>query len=178
MSQNNFNTDEFLDPVKVLHSLSLKHDMVACDLGCGAGGWAVPLSKILFNGMVYAVDILEENISALKGILARENIFNISPILSDIEKNVKIEDKSVDLVLLTNVLFQIENKKELIKECRRILKSRGQLLIIDYKKDAVFGPQAGRFSPEDISPILEKLGFREEKIFDAGKYHWGFSLSK
>lgn len=178
MSQENYNSDEFLNPTQILRALDLKDDMIACDLGCGAGGWAIPLAKILSNGMVYAVDILEENISALRGILAQENIFNVSTLLSDIEKNIKIEDKSVDLVLLTNVLFQIEDKEKLFRECRRILKSRGQLLIVDYKKEAAFGPSIGRIGLEDILPLLEKLGFQEEKRFEAGKYHWGLLLSK
>lgn len=177
MGQINFNKDEFLDPVKVLKSLPLKDDAIACDFGCGSGGWAIPLAKIVRNGMVYAVDILEENISALKGIIARENIFNVSAMLSDIEKGVKIGDKEIDLVLLTNILFQIEDKEALIKECRRLLKSRGLLLIVDYKKDAAFGPAQGRFSPEDILPLLDRLGFRQESI-DFGKYHWAILLSK
>ncbi|MFA5178609.1 MAG: class I SAM-dependent methyltransferase [Candidatus Paceibacterota bacterium] len=174
----NFSNDEFVDPVKVLRELPLKENMIACDLGCGSGGWAVPLSYILQNGMIYAVDILEENISVLKGRIVREEISNISPMLADIERGVDIEDKHVDFVLLTNILFQIENKENLIKECRRILKSRGLLLIIDYKKDAAFGPAEGRFSIEEISPILERLGFRTEKQFEAGKYHWAMILSK
>ena len=70
----NFSNDEFVDPVKVLRELPLKENMIACDLGCGSGGWAVPLSYILQNGMIYAVDILEENISVLKGRIAREEI--------------------------------------------------------------------------------------------------------
>ena len=98
--------------------------------------------------------------------------------LADIERGVDIEDKHVDFVLLTNILFQIEDKENLIKECRRILKSRGLLLIIDYKKDAAFGPAEGRFSIEEISPILERLGFRTEKQFEAGKYHCAMILIK
>ena len=79
---------------------------------------------------------------------------------------------------MTNVLFQIEDKEKLFRECRRILKSRGQLLIVDYKKEAAFGPSIGRIGLEDILPLLEKLGFQEEKRFEAGKYHWGLLLTK
>jgi ubiquinone/menaquinone biosynthesis C-methylase UbiE len=178
MNQTEFENDEFLDPSKVLRSLSLSSDLIACDLGCGSGGWAIPLAKMLPHGMVYAIDILPENISALEGAMARENLTNISPVLADIEKGVKVGDKEADLALLTNILFQINDKEAIIKECRRILKSRGQLLIIDYKPMAAFGPQEGRFNPEDILPILERLGFRVEKRFDAGKYHWALLLSK
>jgi ubiquinone/menaquinone biosynthesis C-methylase UbiE len=178
MDQNNPNNEEFLDPAGILKNIPLKDDMLACDFGCGSGGWALPLSVILSNGLVYAVDILPESISALRGKAARQNIFNISPMLADVEKGVKIDDKQVDLALLTNILFQINDKEGLIKECRRILKSRGWLLIVDYKKDASFGPAEGRLDPEDILPLLDKLGFREEKRISAGKYHWAILLNK
>ncbi|MDD5568941.1 MAG: class I SAM-dependent methyltransferase [Candidatus Pacebacteria bacterium] len=178
MEQSGFSNDKFINPIAILDSLKLKDDFIACDLGCGSGGWAIPLSKILTNGLVYAVDILEESISALRGKIARENIFNVKPVLSDIEKGVKIQDKEIDIALLTNILFQIEDKESLIKECRRILKSRGLLLIIDWKKDAPLGPAAGRLSADEILPLLDRLGFREEKRFDAGEYHWALLLSK
>jgi len=178
MMQNNFSNDEFVNPSKVLKTLPLKANMVACDLGCGSGGWAIPLAKILNRGMVYAVDILEESLSALKGKVEAEQIINISTILSDIERGVKIEDKELDLILLTNILYQIQDRENLIKECRRLLKIRGLLLIVDYKKEATFGPKEGRLIPEEIIPLLEKLGFREEQRFDAGKYHWALLLSK
>ncbi|MFA5013623.1 MAG: class I SAM-dependent methyltransferase [Candidatus Paceibacterota bacterium] len=178
METTSFSNDQFLNPNNILNSLSLRDDTIACDLGSGSGGWAIPLAKILVNGMVYAVDVLEESISALNGKIARENIFNIKAIQGDIEKGVKIEDKSIGLVLLTNVLFQVEDKEALFKECRRLLKSRGLLLIIDWKRDANLGPKEGSVSPEDILPLLDELGFQEEKKFDAGKFHWGLLLNK
>ena len=69
---------EFLNPKEVLQTIPLKQDMVACDLGCGSGGWAIPLAKTLNKGIVYAVDILEEALSALGGKVEIEKLVNIS----------------------------------------------------------------------------------------------------
>mgnify|MGYP001611054209 FL=1 len=52
--------NNFLNPTEILRQLELKKDMVACDFGSGSGGWAIPLAKILEEGRVYAIDILEE----------------------------------------------------------------------------------------------------------------------
>jgi len=71
MDQNNIHNEEFLDPVSILKNIALKEDMIACDFGCGSGGWAIPLANILSNGLVYAVDILPESIDALRGKAAR-----------------------------------------------------------------------------------------------------------
>jgi len=71
---------EFLNPVSVLNNLELQEDMVAVDLGAGSGGWVIPLAKRLKYGRVYAVDILEEPLSALKGRANIERLMNISTI--------------------------------------------------------------------------------------------------
>ena len=48
--------------------------MIAADFGCGSGGWAIPLAKKLEEGKVYAIDILEEPLSALRARAKLEKI--------------------------------------------------------------------------------------------------------
>jgi tRNA G46 methylase TrmB len=76
----------FLDPEIVLKQLGLQKSMVAADFGSGSGGWVIPLAKKLEEGKVFAIDILEESLSALKAKIKLEKIFNIETIKSDIEK--------------------------------------------------------------------------------------------
>ena len=75
---------EFLNPSEVLKQFKLKKGMVAADFGCGAGGWAIPLAKKLEEGKIYAIDILEEPLSALRAKIKLEKIFNIETIKSDV----------------------------------------------------------------------------------------------
>lgn len=170
--------DEFLNPKRVLETIPLEEDMVACDLGCGSGGWAIPLSKILNKGIVYAVDILDQALSALKGKMEIESITNIKPILSDVEKGVKISDNAVDFVLLSNILFENDNKEFILKETKRLLKSGGIALIIDWKEDSPIGLKDRRVSFDETRSIVGSLGFKIEKEFDAGKYHWAMLIKK
>ena len=120
--------EDFLDPLKILKQLNLRKDMVAADFGSGSGGWAMPLAKKLEDGLVYAIDILNEPLSALIGKIALEKVSNIKTICSNIEgKNGStLSDSSVDLVLMTNLLFQAEDKEAILAEAKRILKKRRQ----------------------------------------------------
>jgi ubiquinone/menaquinone biosynthesis C-methylase UbiE len=168
---------EFLNPSEVLKEIRLKRNMTAIDFGCGSGGWVIPLAEKLEEGKVMAVDILEEPLSALKARVKLEKISNVEIIRADIEKGTDIFENSADLVLMTNLLFQSENKEKVLEEGKRVLKKGGKILVVDWKKDAVLGPLE-KISKEEIKAIAETLKLKIEKEFDAGNFHWGLILKK
>ncbi len=172
--------DSFLNPEEVLDQLELRSDMIAAEFGCGSGGFAVPLAKRLDQGLVSAIDIQESPLSALKSRALLENIINIKIIRSDLEKprGSTLAPLSLDLVFIPNVLFQVKDKSAIISEAERILKSKGKLVIIDWLPQAVQGPEKGRVSPEVVKDIAEDTGFKLEKEFGAGKYHYGLVFVK
>jgi ubiquinone/menaquinone biosynthesis C-methylase UbiE len=170
----------FLNPKKVLQQLKLKKSMTAADFGSGAGGWAIPLAKILEEGKVVAIDILEEPLSALRGKRGLEKTFNIETIKSNVEAPMgsRLSPNSFDLVLMTNLLFQIEDKEQVLSEAKRILKKGGRILVVDWKSDSSVGPEEGRVESEDVKKIAENLKLEVEKGFEASTYHWGLILVK
>ncbi len=163
----------FLNPEKVFNELELQENMTAADFGCGAGGWAIPLAKRLKEGRVYAIDILEEPLSALKSKMETEKILNIEPIYSNIEKlnGSTLPDSYVDLVLITNLLFQAEDKKRILAEAKRILKNQGIMLIVDWKTGISVGPE-NKISQQEIQNLANELDFKFKKEFSAGAYHY------
>jgi len=68
---------DFLNPSEVLKKLKLRKNIIAADFGSGSGGWAIPFAKILEEGKGYAIDILEEPLSALRAKVKIEKLFNI-----------------------------------------------------------------------------------------------------
>lgn len=169
---------EFLNPQKILNQLKLKEDMIAADFGSGSGGWVIPLAKILKEGKVYAIDVQEEMLSALRSKAEIEHLFNIELLRQDLEKEVRLPENTLDLILMTNLLFQIEKREEIISEAKRILKNEGQLLIIDWQEIAALGPKENRVSEKEIKEIAKKLGFNLEKTLNVSPYHWGLVLRK
>lgn len=170
----------FLNPEEVLDQLELCPDMVVAEFGCGSGGFTIPLAKRVEEGLVYSLDIQKAPLSALKSRALLENITNIRAIYSDLEKTKgsTLTESSVDLVLVPNMLFQIKDKSAIISEAKRVLKKKGKLVIIDWLPKAAQGPEKGRISPEEAKEIAEELGFKPEKEFEAGKYHFGLILEK
>ena len=168
----------FLNPNEVLNQLKLSGEMIAADFGSGSGGWAIPLAQRLKFGKVYAIDILEEPLSALKSKAEIQRVYNIETINSSVEKRVKLPDFSCDLVLLTNLLFQIEDKKRVLTEAKRVLKKRGKILVVDWLPQAPQGPEGGRISAEEVKEMAKDLNLKLEKEFQAGVFHYGLIFTK
>jgi len=172
--------NSFLNPQKVLDQIELKKDMVAADFGCGSGGFVIPLAKKLENGLVYGLDIQGAPLSALKSRAMLERLMNIRIIRSDLEKprGSTLTDLALDLVLISNLLFQIENKNAIISEAKRVLKKKGELLIIDWSPNASRGPEKGRISAEEVKKMAQEQGFAFKKEFKVGDYHYGLIFEK
>jgi len=170
--------DGFLNPQEVLNELKIEGEMIAADFGSGSGGWAIPLAKRLKFGKVYAIDILEEPLSALKSKAEIQKVYNIETINSNVEKGIKLPDLSCDLVLLTNLLFQIEDKKRVLTEAKRVLKKGGKILVVDWLPEALQGPREGRVSPDEVKKIAKNLNLKLEKEFRTGIYHYGLIFIK
>ena len=166
----------FLNPKEILKKLKLKDSMTAADFGSGSGGWVIPLAKILEEGKVYAIDILEEPLSALKAKASLEKILNIETILADVEKGTNIPENSCDLILMTNLLFEIDDKKMVLEEGKRVLKPGGKILVVDWAKDNPLTREIEKISFQEIKKIVGELGLKVEKEFDAGLYHKGLIL--
>jgi len=152
--------------------------MIAVDFGCGSGGWAIPLAKELEEGKVTAIDILEEPLSALRARAKLEKISNINTVLANAEKGTDIFENSADLVLMTNLLFQCEDRKKVLEEGKRILKSSGKILVIDWNLESFMGPKEGRISPEEVKKIAKEVGLETKKEFEASSYHYGLIFEK
>lgn len=168
----------FLNPEKVLTQLNLEKYMIAVDFGSGDGGWAIPLAKELECGMVYAVDVLEEPLSSLRSKAKMEKILNIQTVLNDVEKGVNLPPESADIVLMTNLLFQVDDKKKVLGEGKRVLKEKGNILIVDWKPNSPLGPKGGRVSPESVKELASGIGLELKKEFDAGSYHYGLIFTR
>jgi len=170
----------FLDPQEILNEIELRKDMIAVDFGCGSGGWVIPLAKRLKKGKVYALDVLEEALSSLESRARLERVFNIETILCDLEnpETLKLASESTDLILMTNLLFQLENKEKVFSQANKILRKGSQILIIDWKEASPLGPKEGRISVEEIKKIAEDSGFDLKKEFEAGDYHYGLVFTK
>jgi len=174
-------TGGFLNPKEVVKKLNLKNDMIIADFGCGAGYFTIPLAEAVEKGKVYALDVLDTALASVKSKANFNGLLNIETGIGDLEteNGSGIEDNSIDLVLLANILFQSSNKIGIIKEASRILKKGGKALIIDWKSDQPMGPSKKiAVSQDEIKQIAKEQGLVFEMEILIDKYHWGILFSK
>jgi len=176
-------TGGFIQPQKVLSQLDVKEGMTIADFGCGHGYFSIPVAKLVgAEGKVYAVDVLNEALEAVRSRSELENLTNIETIRGNLEagNGSKIGDGVADMVLLHNVLFQSQKRAEIAREAKRVLKPGGFFEVVDWlpQKQAI-GPQEGwRLSAEETRKLVEAEGFTFQKKFDAGEYHYGLIFIK
>jgi ubiquinone/menaquinone biosynthesis C-methylase UbiE len=171
---------DFLKVNEALNHLDIKKDMMAAEFGCGLAEFAILLAKKMSSGKVYALDIQEEKLSVLKSRLLAEKIHNVTSVLCDLEalRGSTLPDESLDIVLIPNILFQAENKYAIIEEGTRVLKSNGQMLVIDWLAGGPFSPKSGLVSPSEVKEIAERLKLSCKREFSAGDYHFALLFVK
>lgn len=107
----------------VLRLLDIKKDEKILDLACGSGFFSNEFEKL--GAKVIGSDIGKELIE-----IAKKNYKNIEFFVSESSNLEKIKDKTIDKITIILALQNIENIKDTIKECYRILKNNGKLFII------------------------------------------------
>lgn len=171
----------FLSPDHLVEKLYLKDGSRVADVGSGSGAYVVSLARSVGEkGKVYAVDIHRDALHTLHNSLTKAGYLNTDIIWADIEKGIYIEDYDLDAVVLSNVLFQLENIQTGLKEVSRVLKPEGQVLVVDWKDSfSGIGPHPGAVVTESrAEEELRKAGFHVRERLPAGDYHYAFIAIK
>ena len=168
----------FTNPEQNILHLGLKEGMRVADFGAGSGFYSKAVSKrVGFSGKVYAIEVQKEYLKKFEDEIKNSGIKNIECIWGDIETKggTKIADNSMDAVIISNVLFQSEDKIGLIDEARRVLKKTGKVLLIEWSDSVGSMGPAFKYliSPSTAKELFEKRGFKLEENITTGAHHYG-----
>ena len=173
---------KFLNPQSVIDQAGLSPGMRVADFGCVTGDFALAAARAVgADGQVSAIDIQDSALSSTRSKARIAGVLNINLIKANLEiyKSSALPDESQDAVLLTNILFQTENKNDIIKESFRVLREGGTLVFVDWLKEADFGPARGwRLEKDETKALIEKEGFIFKKEIGAGAFHFGMVFRK
>ncbi len=115
------------------------------DYGCGTGDFTIPAARIVgTKGKVYALDYFARQLKIVNLRAKKSGLTNIKTILSD--SKTGLPDESVDLIWMCDVLHEIAEKRAVLEELCRVLKSDGVLAIHDGMRDEILGYTIDLFS--------------------------------
>jgi len=168
----------FADPEVNIKQLDLALGSRVADFGAGSGAYTLAAARAVGErGKVYAVDVQKELLTKLSAHASAENVSNVEVIWGDLDRvgGSKILDETMDAVIISNLLFQSEDKQSLLLEAKRVLKAGGKALIIDWSESyGGLGPSPAHIvSLDEAKKMVSEAGFTISKEFNAGAHHWG-----
>ncbi len=180
---NERGTGGFLHPDKILRQIGVYDGINAADFGCGRGYFSIPLAKMIPNGTVHSFDVVEEALQAVRAKAKMEGISNIKTIRANLEikGNSELEDNSMDLVVLANILYQSHKKKEIIREAKRVIKEKGKIILIEWIADSSLAPKDGweMLSKKEAQKMAEDEGLDlDSELGEVDNQHYGLIFRK
>lgn len=169
---------------ELLKQLGINSGQTIADLGCGGGGHFVAPTAVMVGsaGIVYAVDIQKKVLNSLEATLKLQNIGNVKIVWSDLEciGAANIPEKSCDVAILANVLFQNKNHTNIIHEAARLVRDGGRIVVVDWKQTGgAFGPpQDIRVAPETVQKVAKDSNLEFLELFDVGDFHYAAVFRK
>jgi ubiquinone/menaquinone biosynthesis C-methylase UbiE len=184
----------FANPQENLEKFGLSPGLIVADLGAGTGHYALLAAKMVSgklaeggtgngaDGKVYAVDVQKDLLDKLKNEAIHQHITNVEIIWGNVEKlgGTKLRDASCDVVIASNIFFQLEDRDGFAKEVARILKRDGRFFFIDWSDSfGGIGPTAQLVvKPAEAKAFFEKRGFTIDREVSAGSHHYGLIIRK
>ncbi len=147
--------------------LRLVPRITIADLGAGEG----TISHLLAEraGKVYCIDSSKSMVRVGTELAKEKNISNLFYKEGNIEK-VPLSPRSVDLALLSQSLHHAHHPEKALAEAYRILKSGGQIVILDLKKHQfekareLYKDQWLGFGENDLYRMIREAGFKRAKV--------------
>ena len=174
----------FLDSGKILNAIDIKEGDRFLDLGSGEGYFSIAASQAVGKaGIVYAYDTDEAAIARLRKEQAEKSITNIVSSVADITKKLPLDNESISLAFMSNVLHGlVANGKadSTFKEISRVTTYNGRMAVVEFKKQySPNGPPLSiRLSPDEVEALVRGYGFSKESIHEVGPYHYAIMFRK
>ncbi len=169
----------FLKPDALISHFDITEGMHVADFGAGSGFFTIPLAVAVGSyGKVYAIDRDEDQLSRIRSEQASRGWGHIHVHKADFSHGEVVLPEKVDRVLLSNILFMMESKPELLTLAYSSLKHGGKMILMEARPGAPIILPELALEEDVISSLAEFAGFVREKRFHAGDCHYGIVFKK
>jgi len=116
---------------EVLKIVGVRKRQTVLDYGCGPGTFTVASARIVGEqGKVYALDVRQNTLERIRERTKNEGLGNVETMLADSSRmDISLEDGSVDVVVVYDVMHDIGDRGRLLEELHRVLRRDGFLSI-------------------------------------------------
>jgi ubiquinone/menaquinone biosynthesis C-methylase UbiE len=136
------------------------------DFGCGSGNYTILAARIAGEeGLVYALDKDKRTLDELIRKAESMGLKNIIGLHTSIESGIGLDNESVDVVLLYDVLHyyyfsRAEDRRQLLREVYRVLKPGGFLSLYPSHLQSYMEPKL-----EDVEKEIQEASFYLESEY-------------
>jgi len=140
------------------------------DVGCGDCGLLIKLAERNRLSELWCVDTYIER--AVKNIDRRGLSQRIKCVRAKAE-NIPLESHFFDFIYSFRSLHEFCNHVRALKEIRRLLASKGELIIADWKKEAKTGVFERYYGKEQLLEFFESTGYdlQHVKLKEIGRFN-------
>jgi ubiquinone/menaquinone biosynthesis C-methylase UbiE len=157
-----FSSDPSLQK-EILDDLKLKPGMDIADVGAGSGVHACLFAeKVLPDGKVYAVDIIQEFLDHIKARCKEKGIKNVQCVMGS-DTSCNLAPSSVDVVFNCDTYHHFEYPFKMMASIHKALRPNGQFIIIDFK-DKSWHVRA------DSKTVIEEITGSGFKLIDSREF--------
>ena len=163
--------DGWQHPERVIEALAIRPGDVVAEIGAGEGYWIPWLSRAVGpTGRVYAVDVEDEPIAALRERVEREQLANVEIVHAKYDDPL-LPDGEIDLAITSLTYHYIEARPAYFAKLRTDLSPRGRVAHLDDRADL---PRPVRWlltadhwsDPEQIRTEMRVAGYERAAEFD------------
>jgi ubiquinone/menaquinone biosynthesis C-methylase UbiE len=167
----------------VITEFGIAPGMKIADFGAGSGAYVFPVAEALAaSGAVYAIDVQKDLLRKIKNEAKARGLETVEILWGDLEvpHGTKLADETIDLVIMSNALFQLKHKQTALAEAFRVLRTSGRLALIDWSDSfRGLGPVPESVVKRDEGLALATgAGFVFTREIHPGGHHWGLLLRK
>ncbi len=171
-----------------LSHAQIESDYLILDVGCGGGATVSRLAQRVATGKVFGIDYSADMVEYSKKVNKKLIAQNRVEIIEESVGKMGFSDNLFDLVTAIETYYFWPNFSEALQEIKRVLKPDGKLLMVnEMVKDGVYEiknakliqqTQVHLFPLQEISDIMQSVGFADVQIFTKDNTPWNAILAR
>lgn len=174
---------KFVIPEVVVSQFHLREGDKVADFGTGRGFFVRSLCNAVGEeGEAYFCEIQKTLVEFVSNQIRQSGCAQAKTMWCDLEEagGIPIPDNCLDVGILVNTLFQLEDKNTAVIEMLRTIRNGGKFFVIDWTESvAGLGPNQDHLIPQQACiDLLESHGCVLEREFPAGEHHYGLAFRK